>query len=119
VKIADMLKPKPAKNSCMASEYPYFCDYVLAYLKLDPSLDAVLGTGEAARIQAIYRGGLTIQTTMDPALMKIAREEITKRGSRSATTRRSARRARCRRQDRWGQGHRPEHRLQRQTLQAR
>jgi len=79
LKIADMLKPKPAKNSCMASEYPYFCDYVLAYLKLDPSLDAVLGTGEAARIQAIYRGGLTIQTTMDPALMKIAREEITAR----------------------------------------
>ena len=79
VPLADMMKPKAAKNSCMASEFPYFCDYVLAYLKLDPSLDAALGKGEAARTQAIYRGGLTIQTTMDAELMRVARDEITKR----------------------------------------
>ena len=79
VPLADMMKPKPAKNSCMASEFPYFCEYVLAYLKLDPSLDAALGKGEAARTQAIYRGGLTIQTTMNPAIMRLAREEIVKR----------------------------------------
>ena len=79
VPLADMMKPKPAKNSCMASEFPYFCEYVLAYLKLDPSLDAALGKGEAARTQAIYRGGLTIQTTMNPAVMRLAREEIVKR----------------------------------------
>ena len=79
VPLAAMLKVTPAKNSCQSSDYPYFCDYVLAWLKQDPSLDPVLGRGEAQRVQAIYRGGLTIQTTMDPKVMGIAREEVTKR----------------------------------------
>ncbi len=79
IPLASMLKVTPAKNSCQSSDYPYFCDYVLQWLKLDPSLDAVLGRSEAQRVQAIYRGGLTIQTTMDPQAMAIAREELTKR----------------------------------------
>ncbi len=79
VPLADMLKVTPAKNSCQYSEFPYFCDYVLAWLKQDPSLDAALGRSEASRIQAIYRGGLTIQTTLDPDLARIASEEITRK----------------------------------------
>ena len=34
--LAAMLKVTPAKNSCQSSDYPYFCDYVLAWLKQDP-----------------------------------------------------------------------------------
>ncbi len=79
VPLAAMLHVTPAKNSCQASPYPYFCDYVLQWLKIDPSLDAVLGQGEAQRVQAIYRGGLTIQTTLDPKIMQITREELTKK----------------------------------------
>ena len=79
VPLAAMLKVTPAKNSCQSSDYPYFCDYVLAWLKQDPSLDAVLGRGEAQRVQAIYRGGLTIQTTLDPAMARVANEEITRK----------------------------------------
>ena len=33
VPLAAMLHVTPAKNSCQSSDYPYFCDYVLAWLK--------------------------------------------------------------------------------------
>ena len=79
VPLASMLKVTPARNSCQASEFPYFCDYVLAWLKQDPSLDPVLGRGEAQRVQAIYRGGLTIQTTLEPAVARAANEELSRR----------------------------------------
>ncbi len=79
VKISDILHPTTPKNSCQASPYPYFCDYVIAWLKQDPSLDGVLGKTQQERNNAIYRGGLTIQTTLDPAIMDLAREELTKR----------------------------------------
>ncbi|MEI2730546.1 MAG: penicillin-binding protein [Dermatophilaceae bacterium] len=79
VKLADILHPKAAQNSCQSSKYPYFCDYVIAYLKQDPSLDAALGTSEKDRINAIYRGGLTIQTTLDPRIMDLAREKLVER----------------------------------------
>jgi membrane peptidoglycan carboxypeptidase len=79
VPLSAMLHVTPAKNSCQSSDFPYFCDYVLAWLKQDPSLDPVLGRGEAQRVQAIYRGGLTIQTTLDPAIARAANEEISRR----------------------------------------
>jgi len=79
VPLASMMHVTPAKNSCQASPYPFFCDYVLQWLRLDPSLDPALGTSDAARIQAIYRGGLTIQTTINPAIMKNAQDQINSR----------------------------------------
>ncbi len=79
VKLSDILRPTPAKSSCQESKYPYVCDYVISWLKQDPSLDAALGKTDKERNDAIYRGGLTIQTTIDPAVMDAAREELTKR----------------------------------------
>ena len=79
VKLSDILHPTTPKNSCQESRYPYFCDYVIAWLKQDPSLDGVLGKTQQERNNAIYRGGLTIQTTLEPAMMDMAREELTKR----------------------------------------
>jgi membrane peptidoglycan carboxypeptidase len=79
VPLADMMHPKAAMNSCQSSPYPYFCDYVIAWLKIDPSLDGVLGKSEAERVQAIYRGGLTIQTTLDPRIQNLAQQQLTAR----------------------------------------
>lgn len=77
--LASTLKVKETQPSCAASSQPYFCDYVVAWLKRDPSLDSVLGTTEQERTKAIYRGGLTIQTTLDPRIQQIAQEEIERR----------------------------------------
>jgi membrane peptidoglycan carboxypeptidase len=49
-------------NGCTNSEAPWFCQYLLSYLQHDPTLGATV----AARNHAIYGGGLTIKTTLDP-----------------------------------------------------
>jgi len=67
-----VLNPKPAQNSCSLSPYPYFCFYIKAWL-LD---QAALGKTRAEREKRINRGGLTIQTTLDPKVQKIAQQEI-------------------------------------------
>jgi membrane peptidoglycan carboxypeptidase len=48
-------------NGCVNSKAPWFCDYLLAYLKEDPDL----GATEEERVHQIYGGGLTIKTTVD------------------------------------------------------
>jgi membrane peptidoglycan carboxypeptidase len=59
-----VLNPKPAQNSCSVSPYPYFCNYVEAWLLEQPAL----GKTPADRSKTINRGGLTIQTTLDPKI---------------------------------------------------
>ncbi len=49
-------------NGCSNSEAPWFCQYLLSYLQKDPALGKTL----ADRNHAIYGGGLTIKTTLDP-----------------------------------------------------
>ncbi|HMC71863.1 MAG TPA: transglycosylase domain-containing protein, partial [Mycobacteriales bacterium] len=55
-------------NGCEASRYPYFCDYVLNVIKQS----TVFGKTRAARINVLERGGLTIQTTLDPTMQTAA-----------------------------------------------
>ena len=64
--------PKTALSSCALSPYPYFCTYVSAWLLEQPALGRTL----ADRIEAINRGGLTIQTTLNPKMQKIAQQEL-------------------------------------------
>jgi membrane peptidoglycan carboxypeptidase len=64
---------KPAQNSCAFSPYPYFCDYVTAWLKELPAL----GKTPEERSKAISRGGLTIQTTLNPQMQAAAQQELT------------------------------------------
>jgi len=64
--------PKPALSSCASSPYPYFCNYVTRWLMEQPSL----GKTPADRKEAINRGGLTIQTTLDPKMQLIAQNQI-------------------------------------------
>jgi len=70
-----VLNPKPAQNSCALSPYPYFCDYIKEWLLWQPAL----GKTRAERQKRINRGGLTIQTTLDPKIQKAARQELVKK----------------------------------------
>ncbi|MBZ5739050.1 transglycosylase domain-containing protein [Nocardioides mangrovi] len=51
----------PAKNGCLYSRAPFFCDYAYNYLLQDPSL----GKSVAERKQLLKSGGLTIRTTLN------------------------------------------------------
>ena len=67
-----VLNPKPAQNSCAHSPYPYFCNYVKAWLLEQDAL----GKTRDERIKRINRGGLTIQTTLNPKMQRAAQEEL-------------------------------------------
>jgi membrane peptidoglycan carboxypeptidase len=75
VPVKKMLKVRPAQNTCGRSSQPYFCEYVLAYLKQLPAL----GKTVPERIKKINQGGLTIQTTLDPRVQKMAQEQLVKK----------------------------------------
>jgi len=62
----------PAQNSCALSPYPYFCTYVTAWLEQLPAL----GKTPEERKRTISRGGLTIQTTLNPKMEASARKEL-------------------------------------------
>ena len=77
--IAKTLKVTPAVSSCAAAgNDAYFCEYATNYLLLDPSL-AVLGKTKADRERRLYNGGLTIKTTLEPAMAAMMRNEIVQR----------------------------------------
>lgn len=66
------LKPHKTLSGCIAADSAaYFCDYVT---KLIVSDDAFGKTAEA-RESLLYRGGLTIKTTLDPKLQKEAEKQ--------------------------------------------
>jgi membrane peptidoglycan carboxypeptidase len=67
-----VLNPKPAQNSCALSPYPYFCEYVQKWLLDLPAL----GKTRDERAKRINRGGLTIQTTLNPKTQRIAEQEL-------------------------------------------
>ncbi|MGG5259699.1 transglycosylase domain-containing protein [Phycicoccus avicenniae] len=75
--VKKMIKKTPVKGVCHRSSQPYFCAYVMAYLQKSPQM-AVLGKTPEERLKRINQGGLTIRTTLDPRLQKIAQAEITK-----------------------------------------
>ncbi|MFB4276583.1 MULTISPECIES: transglycosylase domain-containing protein [unclassified Nonomuraea] len=61
-------------GGCGASDYPYFCMYVRNEVLSNP----VFGKTAKARSQFLNRGGLTIQTTLDPRMQKAADAAIRK-----------------------------------------
>ncbi len=66
---------KPTPSSCALSPYPYFCTYVTAWLKELPAL----GKTPEERIKRVNRGGLTIQTTLNPKMQAAAQKELVAR----------------------------------------
>jgi membrane peptidoglycan carboxypeptidase len=81
VTLDQMLKVTQAPTACQAAGdvYAYFCDYVIKWLEVDPSLEQALGKTVDERKAKIFGGGLTIQTTLDPDVAAHARDEVLKR----------------------------------------
>ncbi len=75
VPVKKMLKITHPKSTCARSTQPYFCNYVMAYLKQMPEL----GKSEPERVKNINQGGLTIQTTLNPDTQKMAYDQVTKK----------------------------------------
>ncbi len=69
------LKPKAVKSGCVAAKTAnYFCDYVSHEILKDPAF----GKTKKERETLLYRGGLTIKSTLDPRLQKEAEKETKK-----------------------------------------
>jgi membrane peptidoglycan carboxypeptidase len=63
---------KPTRNGCVGTKYPFLCDYVRRTLLLTPSL----GANVEERENMIKRGGLTIQTAIDPKVQNLAQKKV-------------------------------------------
>src|SRR6478609_8393621 len=70
----DMRVQQP-KSTCLASPYPYWCDFIVSYALAMPEL----GKTVEERKRMLYRGGVTIQTTLDPRVQQVAQQELTKK----------------------------------------
>jgi membrane peptidoglycan carboxypeptidase len=67
------LKLAPAKQGCAGAEMaPYFCDYVSHLILNNPAY----GADVAEREKKLYRGGLTITTTLDSRLQGPAQAQV-------------------------------------------
>ncbi len=62
------LKITPARNGCVSSLAPFFCDYAREYLLADKDL----GRTVEDRVKLLNSGGLTIKTTVDPRFQRAA-----------------------------------------------
>jgi membrane peptidoglycan carboxypeptidase len=68
----DADKVKPTRNGCVGTKYPFLCDYVRRTLLKTKSL----GKTVEERDNLIKRGGLTIQTAIDPKTQDIAQKKV-------------------------------------------
>ncbi|HEY0117745.1 MAG TPA: transglycosylase domain-containing protein [Cellulomonas sp.] len=71
--IASTLKPSEVQQGCMVADKAvpgsgYFCDYVTKVVLNDPAF----GADQKTRQQLLYRGGLTITTTLVPSQQALA-----------------------------------------------
>ncbi|WP_306908475.1 transglycosylase domain-containing protein [Arthrobacter sp. B3I9] len=66
-------KVTPARQGCAYSTTaPYFCDYVLHLLLNNPAY----GADADERTKKVFRGGLTIKTTLDPKAQAAAQAQV-------------------------------------------
>ena len=67
------LNVQQTPNGCVqAGASGFFCDYVVETLLNDPTF----GDDRSARSRLLYRGGLTVTTTLDPVKQQAAVEEV-------------------------------------------
>lgn len=71
--IESQLKIENTTNGCeFAGSAGFFCDYVTKVILNDPAF----GPDKAARQRLLYRGGLTITTTLDPRRQEAAQRAV-------------------------------------------
>ena len=63
---------QPRQGCAYSQTAPYFCDYVLHLLLNNPAY----GADAAERERKIFRGGLTIKTTLDPNAQSVAQAQV-------------------------------------------
>ncbi len=63
---------QPRQGCAYSTTAPYFCDYVLHLLLNNPAY----GADAAERERKIFRGGLTIKTTLDPNAQAVAQAQV-------------------------------------------
>jgi membrane peptidoglycan carboxypeptidase len=63
---------RPTRNGCIGTRYPFLCDYVRRTLLQTPSL----GNTVEQRKNSILRGGLTIQTAINPTTQDMAQRRV-------------------------------------------
>ncbi len=67
-----LAKVENTENGCLNSKAPFFCDYVLRYLKQDKQL----GKTVADRTKLLFSGGLSIHTTVDLRFQRAADRSV-------------------------------------------
>jgi membrane peptidoglycan carboxypeptidase len=72
---------KQPKTDCVDSKAPFFCEYVKDEVLGNPAF----GKTSADRERLLYRGGLTIRTTLDMKAQNAAQKALALRPSRSKT----------------------------------
>lgn len=75
--LADTLKPSPIRQGCMVASdnvpgSGFFCDYVTKVIRNDPAF----GADQQSRLELLYRGGLTITTTLIPSEQALAVQAV-------------------------------------------
>ncbi|MDO5683059.1 MAG: transglycosylase domain-containing protein [Propionibacteriaceae bacterium] len=70
----DPSKVQSFPNGCVGTRYPFLCDYVKRTLQKMPAL----GNTPDERLDTLKRGGLTIETEIDPATQDAAQAAIDK-----------------------------------------
>ncbi|HMR14433.1 MAG TPA: transglycosylase domain-containing protein, partial [Arachnia sp.] len=70
----DPAKVRRTKNGCIDSKYPFLCQYVQKTLLAMPSM----GDTQEERENLLKRGGLTIQTMIDPDAQDAAEDAVSK-----------------------------------------
>ena len=73
------LRLRPTGSGCEAPQVraPFFCDYVRRALE-DGPLGVALGSTREERQARLLGGGLTIRTTLDPAVQRVAQDVVSK-----------------------------------------
>jgi membrane peptidoglycan carboxypeptidase len=66
-------------NGCSRSSAPFFCDYVYSLIENEPAF----GATQEARRELLYRGGLTIHTTLSPKAQKAAQRSVAQHMNRT------------------------------------
>ncbi|MEV5752553.1 transglycosylase domain-containing protein [Actinoallomurus sp. NPDC052308] len=75
------LHTKQPKSDCVASKVPFFCQYVKNEILGNPAF----GKTQTDREKLLYRGGLTIRTTIDMKAQRAAQQALSRRPSHSRT----------------------------------